>query len=55
MWHTYTCRQNNIRLLVDKWLNPPDRPISEGNKREGGSRDGREGAREKERGVDMIE
>lgn len=35
---TYVWRQNNIRLLVDKWLNLPDRPVSEG-----GSRDGREG------------
>lgn len=39
--HTHTCRRNNIRLLVDKWLNLPDRPVSEGNKREGWSRDGR--------------
>lgn len=38
---THTCRRNNIRLLVDKWLNLPDRPVSEGNKREGWSRDGK--------------
>ncbi|CAJ1065592.1 hypothetical protein GBF38_012403 [Xyrichtys novacula] len=38
--HTYACRQNNIRLLVDKWLNLPDRPVWKGNKGDGGSRDG---------------
>lgn len=53
--HTYACRWNNIRLLVDKWLNLPDRPVSDGNKREGGSRDGREGMREEERQVDIME
>lgn len=53
--HAYTCRHNNIRLPVDKWLNLPDRSVSEGNKREGGSRDGRAGARAKERGIDVIE
>lgn len=48
-------RKENIRLPVDEWLNVPDRAVSEGNIREGGGRDWREGMIEKERGVDVIE
>lgn len=48
----HICRDNSVRLLVDKWLTLPDRPVSEGNKKEGGSRGGegrkREGGRDGE-------
>lgn len=52
--HTHT-QAENIRLLMDKWMNLHDRLVSGENKREGGNKDGREGMREKERKVDMIE
>lgn len=42
----HACRQNSIRLLADKWLNLPDRPVSGGYKSNSESRHGMDAMRE---------